>query len=170
VMPVERADFGWQVIDAAGWSESGLGEAIGAVVRDPFDLAAQIPLRARLFRVGEDEYVLVVVVHHIAGDGWSIRPLVRDLGVAYQARQQGQAPHWARLAVQYVDYTIWQRTRLGEFDDPDSPIAAQLAYWERALAGMPEQLVLPTDRPYPVVADQRGATVAIEWPAGLQER
>ena len=74
------------------------------------------------------------------------------------------------MAVQYVDYTLWQRAQLGDLDDSDSPIAAQLAYWEQALAGMPERLVLPTDRPYPPVADYRGASVAVEWPAGLQQQ
>ena len=74
------------------------------------------------------------------------------------------------MPVQYVDYTLWQRAQLGDLDDSDSPIAAQLAYWEQALAGMPERLVLPTDRPYPLVADQRGAGVAVEWPAELQQR
>src|ERR1700739_3661858 len=58
----------------------------------------------------------------------------------------------------------------GDLADADSPIAGQLAYWEDALAGMPERLQLPTDRPYPLVADQRGATVGVDWPAGLQQR
>ena len=74
------------------------------------------------------------------------------------------------MPVQYVDYTLWQRAQLGDLADSDSPIAAQLAYWEQALAGMPERLVLPTDRPYPAVADYRGASVAVDWPAELQQR
>ena len=170
VVPAERADFGWDVVDATGWSASRLGEVIGAAARYSFDLATEIPLRARLFRVGDDEHVLVAVLHHIAGDGWSISPLARDLGVAYASRCTGQAPGWADLAVQYVDYTLWQRAQFGDLGDSDSPIAAQLAYWEQALAGMPERLVLPTDRPYPPVADYRGASVAVDWPAGLQQR
>ena len=170
VVPVERADLGWEVVDAAGWSVSQLSEAVGATARDPFDLASQIPLRARLFRISGDEHVLVAVVHHIAADGWSITPLVADLGVAYASRCGGHAPGWAPLAVQYVDYTLWQRAQLGELADGRSRIAAQLAYWEQALAGMPERLQLPTDRPYPAVADYRGATVAVDWPAQLQQR
>ena len=114
--------------------------------------------------------MLVAVVHHIAADGWSVTPLVRDLGVAYAARCAGQAPGWAPLAVQYVDYTLWQRSQLGDLADSASPIAAQLSYWEQALAGMPERLVLPTDRPYPLVADYRGASVALAWPAQLQQQ
>ena len=140
VVSAERADFGWQVVDASGWPASRLGEAIGTAVRHPFDLATQIPLRARLFRVSEEEHVLVAVVHHIAADGWSITPLVGDLGVAYASRCAGQAPGWAPLAVQYVDYTLWQRAQFGDLEDSDSPIAGQLAYWQDVLAGMPERL------------------------------
>ncbi len=170
VMPVERADFGWRIIDSSAWPQSQLGEEIDAAARCSFDLATQIPLRARLFRIGDDEHVLVAVAHHIAADGWSIAPLLRDLGVAYAARCAGQAPGWAPLAVQYVDYTLWQRTQLGDLADPDTPIAAQLAYWQDALAGLPERLALPTDRPYPPVADQRGASMAVDWPPELQQQ
>ena len=170
VMAAERADFGWQVIDASGWPASRLEEAIGEAARHPFDLATEIPLRARLFRVAEDEHVLAIVVHHIAADGWSMTPLTRDLGMAYASRCAGQAPGWAPLPVQYVDYTLWQRAQFGDLEDSHSRIAAQLAYWEDALAGMPERLQLPTDRPYPLVADQRGASVVVEWPAELQQR
>ena len=170
VVPVERADLGWDVVDAAGWSASRLDEAIDTAARYSFDLAAEIPLRARLFRVAEDEHVLVGVMHHIAADGWSITPLVADLGVAYASRCAGQAPGWADLPVQYVDYTLWQRAQLGDLDDSHSRIAAQLAYWQEALAGMPEHLQLPTDRPYPPVADHRGARVALDWSAALQQQ
>src|SRR5271166_6365048 len=170
VVSPEGADFGWEVVDATGWSAARLEETIGTAVRDPFDLATQIPLRARLFRISEDEHVLVAVVHHIAADGWSVTPLVADLGVAYASRCAGHAPGWAPLAVQYVDYTLWQRAQLGDVADSDSPIAAQLAYWEQELAGLPERLALPTDRPYPPVADYRGASVVVDWPAELQQR
>ena len=170
LVPPGRADFGWEVVDATGWSAAQLDEAAGDAVRYTFDLATEIPLRTTLFRLAEDEHVLVAVLHHIAADGWSIAPLVADLGVAYASRCAGQPPDWAPLPVQYVDYTLWQRAQLGDLTDSDGPIAAQLAYWEQALAGLPERLELPTDRPYPPVADHRGATAAVEWPAQLQQQ
>nr|CRL72923.1 syringomycin synthetase [Mycolicibacterium malmesburyense] len=170
VLPVEEADFGWRVIDASGWSAVRLHEVIDEIARHPFDLATEIPIRATLLRITGDEHVLVAVVHHVAADGWSIAPLVRDLGMAYASRCMGRAPGWAELPVQYADYTLWQRDELGELDDPHSAIAAQVGYWERALAGMPERIELPTDRPYPLVADQQGAHVAVDWPAEVQQR
>ncbi len=170
VVPPQQAQVGWQLIDAVGWLDSRLGDAIDSVVRQPFDLKAEIPLRATLFRLADDEYVMVGVLHHIAADGWSITPLVTDLGVAYNSRCAGQAPAWADLPVQYVDYTLWQRAQFGDLEDPDSPIGAQLAYWEEALAGIPERVDLPTDRPYPPVADYRGASVSVHWPAEVQQR
>src|SRR6201999_1687593 len=170
VVPPEQADFGWGIVDASEWPESRMRAAIDTVARHAFDLSAEIPLRAKLFRHDDDEHVLVAVVHHIAADGLSITPLVRDLGIAYASRSAGHAPGWAELPVQYVDYTLWQRAQLGDIDDGDSPIAAQLAYWQQALAGMPERVQLPTDRSYPPVADQHGASVAVDWPAALQQQ
>ena len=170
VVAPEGANFGWDVVDATTWPASRLQEAIDTATWHTFDLATEIPLRARLFRVADDEHVLVAVVHHIAADGWSITPLVADLGVAYASRCAGQAPGWAPLAVQYADYTLWQRAQFGDLADGHSPIAAQLGFWEDALAGMPEHLQLPTDRPYPLIADHRGATVAVDWPAQLQQQ
>ncbi|MFI5511751.1 amino acid adenylation domain-containing protein, partial [Mycobacterium sp. NPDC051804] len=169
VIPVGQADFSWAVVDAGGWPGAQLQQAIESAVGEPFDLATQIPLRAKVFRVGENEHVLVAVVHHIAADGWSIAPLVADLAVAYSSRCARRAPDWAPLPVQYVDYTLWQRAQLGELTDPDSRIGAQLAYWQQELADMPERVALPTDRPYPPVADYRGAMVAVDWPVQLQE-
>ena len=170
VVPAELADFGCDVVDVSGWSAARLGEALEAVARHPFDLATEVPLRARLFRVGDEEHVLVAVVHHLAADGWSVTSLARDLGVAYAGRCAGRAPSWAPLPVQYVDYTLWQRTQLGDLDDPNSRIGAQLVYWQQALAGMPARLTLPTDRPYPEVADYCGASVVLDWPAQLHQQ
>ncbi|WP_156750115.1 non-ribosomal peptide synthetase, partial [Mycobacterium sp. E2479] len=170
VVPPEGADIGWEIVEAAGWPAERVQRAIEEVAGHGFELGREIPLRARLFRISADEHVLVAVVHHIAADGWSIAPLVSDLGEAYAARCAGRAPEWAPLAVQYIDYTLWQRAQFGDLDDPQSRIGGQLVYWEQALAGLPERLVLPTDRPYPPTADQRGATVAVQWPAALQQQ
>ncbi|WP_235009585.1 condensation domain-containing protein, partial [Mycobacterium sp. 3519A] len=147
-----------------------LNEAVEKVARHTFDLATQIPLYAKLFRTSDDEHVLVGVVHHIAADGWSIAPLLRDLSTAYASRCSGLPPMWAELPVQYADYTLWQRAQFGDLEDTDSRIAAQLAYWRDALAGMPEHLQLPADRPYPAVADQRGSRVTVDWSPELQRR
>ena len=165
-----QADFGWEEVDATGWPESRLAQAVEDTALRCFDLAAEIPLRSKLFQVDENDHVWVAVVHHIAADGWSITPLVADVGVAYASRCAGRAPHWAELPVQYVDYTLWQRAQFGDLTDSHSRIAEQLAYWQQALAGMPERLALPTDRPYPLVADQRGATAAVEWPVEVQQQ
>src|SRR5262249_26096267 len=91
-VPAERAELGWQVVDATAWSAARLEEAIDAVAGHSFDLATEIPLRATLFRLADDEHVLVGVVHHIAADGWSIAPLVADLGVAYPTPCAAQPP------------------------------------------------------------------------------
>ena len=170
VMPAARADFGWQVIDATGWPAERLDEAITETARHPFDLAVEIPLWAKLFRVDEHNHVVVVVVHHIAGDGWSISVLASDLIAAYISRCAGRAPDWAELPVQYLDYTLWQRENLGDLTDRESPLAAQVSYWQEALAGMPQRLELPTDRPYPLVADHHGDQVRVNWPALLQQQ
>ncbi|CPZ27241.1 Probable non-ribosomal peptide synthetase PstA [Mycobacteroides abscessus] len=170
VMPAGGAEPGWEVVDAGDWSVGQLQEAIDETSRHAFDLSAEIPLKAALFRVADNEHALVVVVHHIAADGWSIAPLMADLGTAYTSRCAGEAPVWADLPVQYADYALWQRAQFGELQDSASPIARQLDYWHGALAGLPERITLPTDRPYPLAADQRGATIAVNWPVELQRQ
>ncbi|MGY2061910.1 condensation domain-containing protein, partial [Nocardia gipuzkoensis] len=91
-----------------------------------------------------------------SGDGWSVRPLARDVMIAYASRSRGETPGWAPLPVQYADYALWQRETLGSEDDDRSLIAQQVAYWSDQLAGLPDQLDLPSDRPRPAVASNRG--------------
>ncbi|MEV7941741.1 amino acid adenylation domain-containing protein, partial [Kitasatospora sp. NPDC088264] len=136
-----------------------LDATVLATAARPFDLARQIPIRPQVFRLAEQDHVLLLLVHHIAGDGESMAPLARDLAAAYEARLTGAEPGWAQLPVQYVDYTLWQRAALGEESDEDSLLAAQARYWRAELAGVPHPLPLPTDRPRPPVATHRGDVV-----------
>ncbi|WP_280277313.1 non-ribosomal peptide synthetase [Nocardia wallacei] len=136
-----------------------LDAAVTASVRYGFELSSEIPLRTTVFRVGARDCVLVVLIHHIAADGWSMTPLLRDLATAYTARLAGHAPQWEPLPVQYADYTLWQQELLGSHLDRDSVLFQQFEYWRRELDGVPEQLRLPTDRPRGRVADYRGDMV-----------
>ncbi|MES4909615.1 amino acid adenylation domain-containing protein, partial [Streptomyces sp. NPDC000395] len=157
----------FQVVDVA---DGDVAEALKKEASAGFDLSRDLPLRVRLFAVAPDEYVLLAVVHHIAADGWSMAPFARDLTTAYKARTDGKAPGWHALPVQYADYALWQREVLGSEDDPGSVISRQLAYWTAALAGVPEQLDLPVDRPRPAVASHEGGSVGLRVPAGVHAR
>ncbi|MFN7768123.1 MAG: amino acid adenylation domain-containing protein, partial [Planctomycetaceae bacterium] len=151
-------------------TEPELASRLLAAATQPFDLGTELPLRITLFELGPDEQVLLILLHHIAADGTSLTPLWRDLSTAYAARNQCQAPAWAPLPVQYADYTLWQERWLGTADDAASVTSRELAYWREALAGLPEELALPTDRPRPRVASYRGGTVPIEVGAELLAR
>ncbi|WP_233103781.1 non-ribosomal peptide synthetase [Streptomyces flavofungini] len=159
VLPAAPAPVDLHVVESA---PEAVADAVAAVAARPFDLATEIPLRVTVVRGAADEHVLVLVVHHIAGDGESMGPLARDLGTAYAARRHGERPDWPEPPVQYVDYTLWQRELLADESDPDGVLATQLRYWRDELAGVPQPLQLPTDRPRPPVASRRGDLVAFE--------
>ncbi|MFC0435417.1 non-ribosomal peptide synthetase [Kutzneria buriramensis] len=160
VLPITEVALELPVVDVAA---DGVRDAVTAAAVHRFDLAAEIPLRATVFRCGPDEHVLALVIHHIATDGESMAPLARDLATAYAARRDGVAPAWPELPVQYVDYALWQRELLGDEDDPDSLLAAQVRYWRTELDGVPQPLPLPTDRPRPPVAGRRGDIVEFSF-------
>jgi non-ribosomal peptide synthetase component F/alpha-ketoglutarate-dependent taurine dioxygenase len=117
----------------------------------PFDLSAGPLLRTRLVKLTQREHVLVLVMHHIVGDGWSTGVLVREMNALYAAYSLGEPSPLGELPIQYGDYAVWQRQRLsGEL------LAEELAYWRRQLAGAPQVLELPTDRARPAVQSFRG--------------
>ncbi|MFI6644611.1 amino acid adenylation domain-containing protein [Streptomyces sp. NPDC050504] len=170
ILPTEQAAPEVAVVDV---TPAEVPDAVAGAMAHRFDLTAEVPLRVRLLRCSPEEHVLVLVIHHIATDGSSGAPLVRDLAAAYTARLAGAAPSWEPLPVQYKDYTMWQRELLGDPADPDSLAAGQVAYWREELAGVPQPLCLPLDRPRPARASGRGATVGLavepEVSAGLRK-
>ncbi|MEV0331556.1 non-ribosomal peptide synthase/polyketide synthase [Nocardia sp. NPDC050717] len=149
---------------------AALDDRIRSVAAVPFAVDQEPPVRLRLLRTGVEEHVLVLVVHHIAADGWSVAPLTRDLMVAYAARRAGTSPGWAPLPVQYADFALWQRAVLGTEDEPESPLARQIDFWTAELADLPDLLALPADRPRPAVASGRGARHAFTVPAAISDR
>ncbi|MCY7934651.1 non-ribosomal peptide synthetase DhbF [Bacillus spizizenii] len=153
------ADQARPVLHVTEIDEKELSGRFAEAVRYSFDLAAEPAFRAELFVIGPDEYVLLLLVHHIVGDGWSLTPLTRDLGAAYAARCYGKAPEWAPLTVQYADYALWQQELLGSGDDPNSLIAGQLAFWKETLKNLPDQLELPTDYSRPAEPSHVGDTI-----------
>ena len=136
-------------------------------MRYSFKLASEPSIRAELFVLGRNEYMLMLLLHHIAGDGWSLYPLTRDLSAAYSARSLGERPALTPLPVQYADYALWQQELLGSSSNPDSLIAGQLAYWTGQLDNLPDHLELPADYPRPASASYKGELVRFQVPEGL---
>ncbi|MEV6975751.1 amino acid adenylation domain-containing protein [Kitasatospora sp. NPDC093806] len=134
-------------------------DVVDEFVTRPFDLAAEVPLRALLLRTAPAEHVLVLVIHHIALDGWSMGVLVEDLGALYDGRELPALP------VQYADYACWQADRAAE-----GRWTGQLAHWRERLAGPLPVLELPTDRPRPATPSLAGAVHEFTLPAELTGR
>lgn len=142
-------------------------EEVQAAARDlaqePFDLAHDLLLRARLLRLGPEEHVLLLVIHHIVFDGWSVGVLTRELAAAYEAVSTRRAPGLPELPLQYADYAAWEREWFqGE------RLAEQVAYWQEKLADLPT-LKLPQSRARPVVGTHRGAVIRQKLPFALTE-
>ncbi|HEU4562015.1 MAG TPA: condensation domain-containing protein, partial [Longimicrobium sp.] len=145
--------------------EAALGRRASEEARHPFDLSVGPLFRAALLRLGAEDHVLLLSMHHIVSDGWSMGVLFRELSALYAADREGGASPLAELPLQYADYAVWQREQLaGEV------LERQLAYWRARLAAAPELLELPTDRPRPPVQTYRGATVPVNFSPELLER
>ncbi|HKS30080.1 MAG TPA: condensation domain-containing protein [Pyrinomonadaceae bacterium] len=128
----------------------------------PFDLLREIPLRARLVRLSEDIHILLLTMHHIASDSWSVGIFFEELAECYEALSKGSEPRLPELAIQYADYACWQREWL-----QGSTLQEKLDYWKRQLGGAPSLLAMPYDRPRPAVQTFRGASLTLRLPADL---
>ncbi|MEV6803011.1 condensation domain-containing protein, partial [Micromonospora rifamycinica] len=133
------------------------GGDVDAAAAHAFALDREPPLRVDVFRVAPDEHVLLLLLHHIAGDEWSDEPLRADLTAAYEARRAGHAPAFRPLPVQYADFSLWQREQSAGLTD-------QVQAWREALAGLPDEVDLPADRPRPAEASHRGDVVDFMLP------
>ncbi|WP_147094807.1 condensation domain-containing protein, partial [Myxococcus fulvus] len=123
----------------------------------PFDLARGPVVRASLVRLTESQHLLLVTVHHIASDGWSIAVILRELAALYRQFSGGEAAQLAPLPIQYADFSVWQRQWLH-----GDVLASELGWWRHQLSGASSALELPTDKPRPAVQTYRGAVLPIE--------
>ncbi|MGE7440111.1 condensation domain-containing protein, partial [Kitasatospora sp. NPDC001175] len=125
----------------------------------PFNLSNELPIRATLFTTSPTTHTLLLTLHHIAADGWSLTPLTTDLTTAYTARLNNHTPKLTPLTTHYADYVLWHNQLLGNPEDPNSEHNRQLSYWTETLADLPEQLALPYDHPRPSTPSHQGDTV-----------
>ena len=124
---------------------------LGALAIEPFDLSSDVLLRAALVHLAPDEDLLLIVLHHIGSDHVSSAILFKELDELYGALSSGSAPQLAELPIQYADFARWQREQLN-----GSQLTELLEYWSERLAGAPERLDVPSDRPRPSVQSYRG--------------
>ncbi len=164
--PVQRVESADEIrvpfiaIDAGG---ADVDTVVAHEATRPFDIAAELPLRTLVLRATAERHIVVLTLHHIAADGWSLAPFARDLSLAYEAQLDQATPEFPPLPVAYADFALWQRDRLGDAEDPDSEIRQQLAYWKRALAGAPPEIALPRE-------DARESTAETSAPTGVGDR
>ncbi|MEW6510866.1 MAG: amino acid adenylation domain-containing protein [Bacteroidota bacterium] len=146
---------------------SKLAEGMGRArveVRKPFDLSRGPLFRANLWRLGDEDHLLLLTIHHIIADGWSVGLILRELQALYDAYRAGRPSPSREPEIQYADYAVWQREWLR-----GPVIEGQLAYWKKHLAVVPRVLELPTDRPRPSVQSMRGREVPVALSQGLSE-
>ncbi|WP_063066293.1 non-ribosomal peptide synthetase [Nocardia violaceofusca] len=132
-----------------------LGARLAALASAGFDASVEPCFRVTLLRLAPSAHVLVLVLHHLVADGWSMRPLARDLGAAYAARHAGDPPGWSPLPVSYADYALWHTDVLGDTSNPDSYGAEQIRGWQQRLTGLTPERV-PASRPGAIRRTARG--------------
>ncbi|MFW0795581.1 amino acid adenylation domain-containing protein [Gordonia sp. CPCC 205515] len=147
-------------------SADGVDAAIAELSATGFDLIAEVPVRCAVVAAPDENYV-VIVLHHICGDGMSLTPLVADLFTAYEAIRAGGRPTWEPLTLQYADYTLWHHDALGDPSDESSLAHREIDFWTTELAGLDDVVELPTDRPRPAMPTGHGAYVDREIDARL---
>ncbi|MFN6153013.1 MAG: amino acid adenylation domain-containing protein [Dolichospermum sp.] len=131
----------------------------------PFDLANGSVLRVKLWQVAPDEYVLLLAIHHIAADGWSMGILIDELSAYYRSFSMGSSIELPELSIQYADFAVWQRQWL-----TNQVLERQLSYWKQQLTGAPPLLELPTDRPRPAIQTFRGGTEQLQLDSQLTQQ
>ncbi|HLJ89393.1 MAG TPA: amino acid adenylation domain-containing protein [Candidatus Angelobacter sp.] len=164
----ENIGFRLDLVDLSGipqWDRvHALQSRIGDEAKRPFDLSSEPPIRAQLLRLAVGQHVLLLSLHHIAGDGWSIGVLLGEIESLYKAFSAGAAAHLPELKLQYAEFALWQRSSVA-----GAAFARDLTYWKEALAGVPAALELLTDRERPAVSHRTGAVIAFAW-SDLQVR
>jgi amino acid adenylation domain-containing protein len=153
---IQEAD-GWELQQASfDGDDTALQHYVSSLISDPFDLSSDYMLRCHLLKAGTDEHLLVIILHHIASDGWSAGIIVRELITLYAASIAGTPDSLPPLPVQYADYALWQRSHMN-----GEGLSTHLSYWRRQLSDVPV-LLLPADYTRPVVQSSRGATRGFE--------
>jgi len=167
---VVRDAWAWDLLveDLSGWPQR-LREAEARnrslkEARRPFDLSKGIAMRATLLRLDETDHVILLTLHHIVADGWSMGVLVREVAELYRAFSSGQEPSLPELPIQYADFTLWERQLLKA-----DALGTQLAYWKRQLGGRLPTLELPADRMQPAASTRNGASLIFTLPSSLAQ-
>ncbi|MFZ2512113.1 MAG: amino acid adenylation domain-containing protein [Gordonia sp. (in: high G+C Gram-positive bacteria)] len=158
------------VAEQLDWQVVASHDELVAGLTTGFDVVSQWPLRVRLLPSGKNQWLLGVVMHHIAADGESMLPFLSDVVTAYAARVAGEVPAFVPLEVQVADFAIWQHAVLGSPGDSNSVVGGQLGFWQKQLAGAPAVLEIPADRPRPSAASGCGARFDFEIPAEVGAR
>ncbi|WP_158625670.1 non-ribosomal peptide synthetase [Corallococcus carmarthensis] len=164
ITPSPTLPAGWMDLSAWPDAEHALGAILDDEARQVFNLEAGPLWRVLLVRMSAQHHLLLLTMHHVISDAWSMGVLLQELTTLYAAHSEGRTPHLQPLPVQYADFSVWQRHWLR-----DEALGSQLGWWRQQLHGAPKALELPTDRPRPAVQTFRGAVVPFQFPRELSD-